>query len=219
MQCTNPALGDAGEHQDLVRAEYNSHHSMSREESMVHNDRAEVIMAINMTKTTLGCSYFAEQTLFISDDIEMSDMDVVGRFLAHVEPTVLLVSSKTPQPLYSYLDTHQDIRSRGKLDGLLWHMVLTNSIDFNEPRTLLQTIPSVDFLFHTAQNRIIALDSQILSDKQAAFSAAASWDGKQDPVIAGMASPRQEATSFQLIRAATQISFDGHNSVRVLQEI
>lgn len=118
MQRANRAPGGAGLHQHLVRTENSSHHSISKEENALHNDRAEVIMAIDMTKTTLGCSYFAEQTLFISDDIEISDMDTVGRFLAQVEPTVLLVSSKIPQPLYSYLDTHQDIRSRGKLDSL-----------------------------------------------------------------------------------------------------
>lgn len=210
MLRTNPALG---QHQDQARTGYSSRSSISREESAVRNDRDEVIMAINMTKSTLGCSYFAEQTLFISDDIEMSDMDVVGRFLAQIEPTVLLVSSKIPKPLYSYLDTHQDIRSDGKPDSLLQHMTLTNSIDFNEPRTLLQTLPSVDFLFSTAKDRIVALDSQILSDAQATFSAAAYWDGDQNPAATAMAALRQEAASVKLIRAATQISFENHNSV------
>jgi DNA mismatch repair protein MSH5 len=67
----------------------------------------EVIMAIDMKdRGTLGCAYYIarEEKLCLMEDIKMAGLDIVDTLKLHVQPTVLIISSRAEEELEDHLN-------------------------------------------------------------------------------------------------------------------
>lgn len=68
----------------------------------------EVMMAIEMKiNGNLGCAYYvtAQETLFLLEDVAMAGMELVETLLLHANPTTVLISTKAPDNLVSFLES------------------------------------------------------------------------------------------------------------------
>lgn len=68
----------------------------------------ETILAIDMSmrdRGTLGCAYYnaRESKLCLMEDIKMANLDIVATLLIHVEPTVVVISSRADEKLEEHL--------------------------------------------------------------------------------------------------------------------
>ena len=67
----------------------------------------ETIMAVDWkSQDTVGCAFFntADGTLAVTEDIPMATLDVVEHFIVQVQPTTVLVSSRTSDQLLKILE-------------------------------------------------------------------------------------------------------------------
>ena len=63
-------------------------------------------MAIDMKDNgTLGCAYYvaAEEAMFLLEDVAMAGMEIAETLLLHARPTTVLITPRTPQPLFDVL--------------------------------------------------------------------------------------------------------------------
>jgi hypothetical protein len=75
----------------------------------------EVIMAIDMkNRGTLGCAFYIarEEKLCLMEDIKMAGQDIVDTLKLHVQPTVILISSRAEEDLEDHLS--KEARPMGK---------------------------------------------------------------------------------------------------------
>jgi DNA mismatch repair protein MSH5 len=66
----------------------------------------EIIMAIDIKKGgTLGCAYYVarEETLFLMQDIASGDLEIVDTLKLHVQPTIIVISTRADENLEQHL--------------------------------------------------------------------------------------------------------------------
>lgn len=66
----------------------------------------EIIMAVEMKeRSSVGCAYYVarEETLFLMEDIKMAGLDIVDTLKLHVQPTVVLISTRCEEKLEEHL--------------------------------------------------------------------------------------------------------------------
>lgn len=67
----------------------------------------EIIMAIDMRENgTVGCAYYVaiDEALFLQEDIAMAGVEFAETLLLRVEPTTVLISLRSPEPLVELLE-------------------------------------------------------------------------------------------------------------------
>lgn len=85
----------------------------------------EIIMAIDMKDNgSVGCAYYVavDGALFVQEDSPMAGMDFVETLLLRVEPTIVLISLRSPDSLVEFLESGAqdfDGNHSGKKDLLL----------------------------------------------------------------------------------------------------
>lgn len=80
----------------------------------------EIIMAIDMRERgTLGCAYYIvrEEKLYMMEDIKMAGLDIVDLLKLHVQPTILLISSRANEELEDHLNKEAKSIDRGDDDS------------------------------------------------------------------------------------------------------
>lgn len=74
-----------------------------REESDAMN---EIIMAVDMKERgTIGCAYYVarEEKLCVMEDIKMAGLETIDTLKLHVQPTVILISTRSDERLEEHL--------------------------------------------------------------------------------------------------------------------
>jgi DNA mismatch repair protein MSH5 len=75
----------------------------------------EIIMAIDMkNRGTLGCAFYIarEEKLCLMEDIKMAELDIVDTLKLHVQPTVILISSRAEEDLEDHLSKEARLMGR-----------------------------------------------------------------------------------------------------------
>ncbi|EUC27440.1 hypothetical protein COCCADRAFT_9965 [Bipolaris zeicola 26-R-13] len=104
----------------------------------------EIVMAVDLnTRGTVGCCYYiaSEERLYFMEDIQYGHVDVVDSLRIYVNPTVILVSTKTDDRVIDCLDP--DAKS-GDND------------QFRLP-FLLEVRPPSEFNYNSAKNKLASL--------------------------------------------------------------
>ncbi|MCJ1249396.1 MutS protein msh5 [Trapelia coarctata] len=84
----------------------------------------EVVMALDLRNTdTVGCSfYFAKkETLYLMGDIKFGGLDIVDTLKLHIQPTVVLLSSRVDDALYENMDPEHRARDSINDKGGFFH--------------------------------------------------------------------------------------------------
>ena len=67
----------------------------------------EIIVSIDMKdRGTIGCAYYIarEEKLCLMEDIKMAGLDVVDTLMLHIEPTAVLISTRSEEKLEEHLN-------------------------------------------------------------------------------------------------------------------
>jgi DNA mismatch repair protein MSH5 len=93
----------------------------------------EIVMAIDMkNKGTLGCAYYIarEERLCLTEDIKMASLDIIDTLKLHIQPTVLIISSRAEEELEGHLIKEARPLGRGDHDsksyGSITQIYITN---------------------------------------------------------------------------------------------
>ena len=90
--------------QDVIRAYDETEAEIQEREDA--DELNEIIMAIEMTKRgSIGCAYYIarEQKLWLMEDIKMAGFEVVDTLKVHIQPTVVLISTRCEEKLEVHL--------------------------------------------------------------------------------------------------------------------
>lgn len=114
---TSPSHHD----QDVVRADIieNDAETQARENSDAVN---EVFMAVEMKdRGTIGCAYYVarEEKLCLMEDIKMANLDIIDTLKVHVQPTVILISTRSDEKLEENLSKDARGIDRGEEASML----------------------------------------------------------------------------------------------------
>nr|POE54936.1 dna mismatch repair protein msh5 [Quercus suber] len=112
---------------------------------------AEIVMAVTMTdKKSFGCAYYVarEEKLYLMEDVRMGILDMIDSLKLFIDPTVVLISTKSADDVIDRLDP--DARdSRASVDG-------RNSDPARLPY-LLEYRPAVEFGYEASKSRLASL--------------------------------------------------------------
>lgn len=83
-----------------------------REDSDAMN---EIIMAVDMKERSTGCAYYIarEEKLCLMEDVNMSDLSIIDTLKIHIQPTVILISTRSDEKLEGYLSEDALVIERG----------------------------------------------------------------------------------------------------------
>ncbi|KAF1982980.1 hypothetical protein K402DRAFT_339387 [Aulographum hederae CBS 113979] len=112
------------------------------------DDLNEIVMAVDLRdRGTVGCSYYVarEEKLYFMEDMKLGGVEVVDALKLHIEPTIVLVSTRADDTLIDRLDP--EARSRGSVE---------DSDQFSLP-FLLEVRPSSEFSYEAAKSRLVNL--------------------------------------------------------------
>ncbi|KAI9171900.1 MutS protein [Paramyrothecium foliicola] len=165
-----------------------------------HNEPQEVIMAINLKNDgLLGCAYFttANGTLSLLNHLPMTDTHAWESLIAHAQPTTMLVSARAPEPLMGFLEGGSTLEEADAAVG-----------GFD-----LRVLPSAEFAYETACEKLINLDLHPSAAGQAAMS-----EGREDFISHGIdahsyGDPHAESRHMKMIRFDALINLEDHLSV------
>ncbi|KAI9820000.1 MAG: MutS protein msh5 [Pycnora praestabilis] len=127
----------------------------------------EIIMGIDMRdRGTVGCCYYVarEEKLYLMEDVAFGGLEVINMLKVHVEPTVILLSSRVDESVDAHLDPQG--RRRGSVAG--------DNDQFGLPY-ILELRPSREFNYESAKNKLINL--RIGSDSGPQITFATPGDG------------------------------------------
>lgn len=103
------------------------------EGSDIYEHRPEVTMALDVhaAGSTLGCAFFTSSTglLELAEEITMADNEVIEQFIIHVQPTIILVSSRAPKWLLNHVkELNWTLDQHSMSTGRTSKNILTNEI-------------------------------------------------------------------------------------------
>jgi DNA mismatch repair protein MSH5 len=81
----------------------------------------EIIMAIDIKKGgTVGCAYYVarEETLYLMQDLQCGDLDIVDTLKIHVQPTTIIISTRADENLEKHLSKEARAIERGEDDSM-----------------------------------------------------------------------------------------------------
>jgi hypothetical protein len=66
----------------------------------------EVIMAVDFKDRSIGCAYYVarEEKLCMMEDVKLAGLEVVDTLKLHIQPTVLLISTRSDEALEDHLN-------------------------------------------------------------------------------------------------------------------
>ncbi|KAK0104513.1 MutS protein msh5 [Cadophora gregata] len=102
---SQPFVFSSQRDRDVVRAEV--FETEAEIEARENTDAVnEIIMAIDLKDGgTIGCAYYAarEEKLFMVADVKMAGLDIIDTLKLHVQPTVVLISTRSDEKLENHL--------------------------------------------------------------------------------------------------------------------
>ncbi|KAF4123351.1 DNA mismatch repair protein MSH5 [Geosmithia morbida] len=158
----------------------------------------EVIMAIDMReKSTMGCAYFSTEDgiLYMSENIPNASLDDIEQYVAHVNPTTVLVSGKAPEELLGPLER------QANADG---------SDDTNFGAFILRALAASEFSNHTAHERLISLQLEATDTSRAVISTVE--DSLDEDTMLGQEGSH-ESRHIKLIRCGTFVNLESNVAV------
>ncbi|CZS90681.1 related to MSH5-meiosis-specific protein [Rhynchosporium graminicola] len=112
---STPSVVSSQRDRDVVRA--GVFESEAEEQARENSDAInEVIMAIDLKdRSTIGCAYYTarEEKLYLVEDIKMAGLDMIDTLKLHVQPTVILISTRSDERL----EVHLSKEARGIEQG------------------------------------------------------------------------------------------------------
>ncbi|KAF4637415.1 hypothetical protein G7Y89_g664 [Cudoniella acicularis] len=107
----------------------------------------EIIMAIDMKGGSVGCAYYVarEEKLYLMQDIKFGGLDIVDTLKLHAQPTTIVISTRSEEPLEEHLS--KDARGIDRRDEA--------SDDLGS--YVLDTRPSTDFNYEKAKDKLVNL--------------------------------------------------------------
>ncbi|KAH9210583.1 muts domain V-domain-containing protein [Leptodontidium sp. 2 PMI_412] len=143
---------------DVVRADvFESEAEIeARENSDAIN---EIIMAIDLkNRGSIGCAYYSarEEKLCLMEDIKMAGLDIIDTLKVHVQPTVILISTRSDEKLEDHLSKDARGIERG------------NEANDIFGSYILDARPASEFSPEKAKVRLLSLDFN--SDGQPQFN-------------------------------------------------
>ncbi|KAK3708862.1 hypothetical protein LTR37_011192 [Vermiconidia calcicola] len=108
-------------------------------------------MAVNLTdRGTVGCAYYAarDEKLYFMEDAQMGGADIVDALKLFIDPTIVLVSTKSNDEVFNRLDP-ESRNPRASVDG--------RSSDQTRLPYLLECRPSAEFGYDSARNKLVNL--------------------------------------------------------------
>ncbi|EPQ65858.1 Bgt-5388 [Blumeria graminis f. sp. tritici] len=133
-------------------------------DSLSHHDTdeiSEVLLAIDMRdRGVIGCAYYesCEQKLYLMEEMKMGRLDLVDTLKTHVQPTTILISTRTDEDLEKHL-SHD---ARG-IDRESEENNISGSYG-------LEYRPSSDFSFEQAKYKLINLELDSEDDHDMMFT-------------------------------------------------
>jgi DNA mismatch repair protein MSH5 len=138
----------------------------TREDSDAMN---EVIMAVDMKERgTIGCAYYIarKEKLCLMEDIKMAGLEIVDSLKLYAQPTVVLISTRSEERLEEHLNREARGIARGdeasefapKSYSELAESVCKDDIFGSY---VLDSLPSSDFNYAAAKNRLINLELNV----------------------------------------------------------
>ncbi|QSZ29053.1 hypothetical protein DSL72_003563 [Monilinia vaccinii-corymbosi] len=108
----------------------------------------EVVMAIELKERgTIGCAYYIarEERLCMTADISMAALDTIDTLKIHVQPTVILISTRCEETLEDHLQKDAKGIDRGDANEIFGSYVLDSR-------------PAAEFYYEAAKNKLASLD-------------------------------------------------------------
>jgi DNA mismatch repair protein MSH5 len=149
----------------VVRAElYETEEEVQdREDSDAIN---EVIMAVDLKDPgTVGCAYYIarDEKLCLMEDIKMAGLDIVDTLKVHIQPTTILISTRSEEKLEEHLSKDARGIERG---GEASKLEFSASYIFSDRHPLddifgayvLDARPSPEFSSEGAKSKLVGLD-------------------------------------------------------------
>ncbi|KAI0508600.1 putative MSH5 protein [Xylaria bambusicola] len=157
----------------------------------------EIIMAVDMKDrgprgSTIGCAYYSvlEEALYLLEDVQMAGIDLVETLLLHAQPTTMLISSRTPEPLAQLLARgSQDVNGNQELPGAY----------------ILRTLNSTDFRYEVGKNKLADLHIEMGGSQSMVYATVVDNNVLEDQ--------DRGSRQGQLMRLATLINLDSPLSI------
>lgn len=134
-------------------------------------------MAIDMKDNgTLGCAYYvaAEESMFLLEDVAMAGVDVAETLLLHARPTTVLVTSRTPQPLFDVLKQGcQELDASDqskKIIGCTHWTVLISRQGGPRGAYILLKLKSSDFRYESGREKLLSLHLHLHDAQEILFT-------------------------------------------------
>ncbi len=94
-------------------------HDMAQlaEDEQGSSTASDVIFTIDMKEDfTLGCAFFSSSNccLSLGQDLALADADVLEQMLVYVQPTAIIISSRAPELLRSFIEESPQLASQSR---------------------------------------------------------------------------------------------------------
>jgi DNA mismatch repair protein MSH5 len=189
---------------------------VSDQETEFHNLN-ESILAIDVRdRSTLGCSIFSTENgvLKIATDISMAGEDVAEQFLSYAQPTTILVSRRTPEPMLSFVEKHVEKSARGEYFPV--HSVTCLAVHFFltcKPELTLRLVSPSDFSHTFACEELSSLNITEVHSFQTTPPPNIERQHVENNIQAVQNHGHQEPQCMKLIRCSSIIDLDNVASV------
>ncbi|KAF7936017.1 uncharacterized protein EAE98_002236 [Botrytis deweyae] len=107
----------------------------------------EVVMAVELKgRGTVGCAYYLarEEKLCMMADISMAGLDIIDTLKVHIDPTVILISTRCEESLEDHLQKDAKGIDRGDANDIFGSYILDSR-------------PASEFYYETAKNKLASL--------------------------------------------------------------
>ncbi|KAH7326765.1 muts domain V-domain-containing protein [Stachybotrys elegans] len=144
--------------------------------------------------------------LKVLNDVPMAGLDLCEQLLTNVQPTTVLVSARAPELLLDYLErrlkpeTNNDVLYQDNTGSVASHFIL-------------RAMPSSDFSYDAACERLAGLDACTLDEVKAVFTATGSDSSTERIEVTADTVKTSESHRFRMMRCGSLIHLDSRVSV------
>ncbi|KAF2686455.1 hypothetical protein K458DRAFT_476351 [Lentithecium fluviatile CBS 122367] len=180
--------------------------SLSREDNLQDPDPGddavnEVVMAVDMQRRdTVGCCYYVarHEKLYFMEDVQFGGVDVVDALRTYIDPTIVLISTRTDDAVLDRLDPEGKSLASDNSDNDQFRLPF-----------LLEVRPPTEFSYDAAKSKLVSLKLGMNHTSQLNFVVPGDAI-VEDPAYDYETAPRQLG---QLLRVAGIIDMDSQLTV------
>ncbi|KAL8859369.1 MAG: hypothetical protein Q9178_004047 [Gyalolechia marmorata] len=163
----------------------------------------EVIMAVDLRdRGTVGCAYYIarEEKLYMMQDVSSGGIDIIETLKLHVQPTVILISTKSDESLSTHLDPAGG--NLGSADG--------DADGFASPY-ILEVRPSREFDLESAKSKLSNIRLANNTALRMAFVTPGDFESYEDYI--GSNEPDHTGRQGKLLRLSGIVDLESRSTV------